>query len=345
MAATSPTLEEWRKLYQRAESVKELAPWEWMDEMDLFAVQDPKTGTPGFVSIMGQMGEHFAVSVYLGPEGLRGFWDLQETDALLSTEQLLQIPQLQASFEDRTLLDRQDLDTIKKLGLKFRGRNAWPMFRSFRPGFLPWHLEAKEVRFLETVLEQVLDVAPRFKEDTSLLTPSEESDDYLVRVPQKKEGHLTWQDRVLHVVLPDPPPILISIERSVLEDLRGFPPTENRFEMDFFMAPIPVQEKGERPFFPYVLMIVDGESGAILSQELLQPVPSLEAMWGKIPGKVADRLLALGGVPGQITVRSEFHFQLMQPLADELDLIIDCAPRLPALDLAKAAFLEFISER
>jgi hypothetical protein len=84
-------------LYQAAICVKEIAPWEWMSETDLFGVQNPETGEIGFVSVMGMLGEHYAVAVYLGPEGLYGFWRFQEMVPFDSPEDLLGIPQLQVS--------------------------------------------------------------------------------------------------------------------------------------------------------------------------------------------------------------------------------------------------------
>ena len=53
---TEPTLDNWRRLYDLAGEIKRLAPWRWMGEDDLFAVQDPDTGKTGFVSIMGRGG-------------------------------------------------------------------------------------------------------------------------------------------------------------------------------------------------------------------------------------------------------------------------------------------------
>ncbi|MGH3145873.1 MAG: DUF7309 domain-containing protein, partial [Rubrobacter sp.] len=129
---TTPGTREWRWLYESAVRIKEVAPWEWMTEADVFGVQSPETGEPGFVSVMGMLGEHYAVSLYLGSEGIHGFLDLQEMGPFADPEALIQIPQLQASFEDREELDRRDREVIKELGLKFRGRNAWPMFRSYR---------------------------------------------------------------------------------------------------------------------------------------------------------------------------------------------------------------------
>jgi hypothetical protein len=64
MAGSSPTPSEWRKLYQAAIRVKEIASWDWMTETDIFGVQGPETDEIGFVSIMGMLGEHLAVAVY-----------------------------------------------------------------------------------------------------------------------------------------------------------------------------------------------------------------------------------------------------------------------------------------
>ena len=185
MAENTPTPEEWRKLYEAVIRIKEIAPWEWMTETDVFGVQNPETDELGFVTVMGLLGEHYAVAVYLGSEGLYGFWALQDTSPLGSPERLLEIPQLQASFEDRNELENKDREIIKATGLNFRGRKAWPMFRSLRPGFLPWFIEAEEARFLAHALEQVPAVASRFREDPALLETHDDAR-YLVACHSRK---------------------------------------------------------------------------------------------------------------------------------------------------------------
>ena len=70
---TTPDTREWRRLYEATVRVKEISPWEWMTEADVFGVQNPETGELGFVSVMGMLGEHYAVSLYLGSEGIHGF--------------------------------------------------------------------------------------------------------------------------------------------------------------------------------------------------------------------------------------------------------------------------------
>src|SRR5215208_6086963 len=72
----TPGIREWRRLYESAVRIKEMSPWEWMTETDVFGVRSPETGELGFVSVMGLLGEHYAVSLYLGSEGIHGFLDL-----------------------------------------------------------------------------------------------------------------------------------------------------------------------------------------------------------------------------------------------------------------------------
>src|SRR5215218_3727573 len=322
----TPGIREWRRLYESAVRIKEMSPWEWMTETDVFGVRSPETGELGFVSVMGLLGEHFAVSLYLGSEGIHGFLDLQEMGPFADPGDLIQIPQIQASFEDR--------EVIKELGLKFRGRNAWPMFRSYRPSLFPWFLEAGEVRFLSCALEQLADVAPRFREDPSLLEPSG-GDSYLLRAPRQERGRRLWEDASTGVPPLDAPPIEVEMEASKIEALGRLPRGGVRLEVDFFMFPTPVQDGGDRPYFPHMLLVVDAGSGMVLGSDLLAPHPSPEAMWGRVPENLADQLFAVELAPEKISVDSELLFDLLEPLAGEAGFDLELSPSLPGLELAR----------
>src|SRR5262245_5827031 len=144
-----PTLEEWRALYREAIAFRDLEPWEWMWDSDVFGVQDPESSEIGYCCVMGQLGEHFALGVYRGSRGLAGHWEMRlqarEPEAGEDPMEILLLQDcLMASFEDRKLLTPEDLGVIKQLGLKFRGPNAWPQFRSYRPGYEPWYLTGEE---------------------------------------------------------------------------------------------------------------------------------------------------------------------------------------------------------
>jgi uncharacterized protein DUF6930 len=339
MSEKTPTAEEWGRLYAAAGRVKEMTPWKWMMEDNVFGVRNPERDEIGFVSVMGSGGEHFAVALYQGAVALYDFLDLSEagsdgTADSVEAERVLEIPQLQASFEDRGHLQKEDRDVIKKLGLKFRGANSWPLFRNYAPGMFPWFLTSSEARFLTTALEQLLDVAPRVRDDEDVLW-GEEDDEFLVRVPRVENARLVWEDKIMRVPEPEvkeaaPTPL----EPQLLESLKQLTEVTNVIEIELMMLPMPVREKKDRPFFPYLLMLVDASSGVILGNDMLQPLPSLDAMRAEFPTKVAEHLLRLGVKPLKIAVRTETTARSLAPLADELGIRIKLSPRLPALDEA-----------
>src|SRR5215210_266586 len=339
----TPGIREWRRLYEAAVRVKEISPWEWMTEADVFGVQNPETGELGFVSVMGMLGEHYAVSLYRGSEGIHGFLNLQQMGPFADPEALIQVPQLQASLENREQLDKRDREVIKELGLKFRGRNAWPWFRSYRTSFFPWFLESGETSFLSVALEQLADVAPRFREDSALLESSE-GENYLLRVPRREGETLLWEDASTGIPPLDAPPIEVEMEVSKIEALGQLPRTGVRLEVDFFMVPAPVRDEGDRPYFPHMLLMVDAESGMILGSELLKPFPSQEAMWGSVPEVLADQLSGVDLLPEKVSVDSELLFQLLEPLAGEVGFELELSPSLPGLDTVREYLFQTFDE-
>jgi hypothetical protein len=334
VAPLSP--EEAGPLYEAAMRVKELGPWAWMEESEIFGVQSPETGELGFVSVMGMAGQHFAVAVYQGAEGLYGILDFATDEEPTDPAQVLDVPQLQASFENRDMLDKRDRDEIKKLGLKFRGAHAWPMFRSYRPGYMPWYVTAEEARLLTHALSQTLEVAPRVRDNPDLLFPGEDEDDetYLVRVPRRDEGALVWTDEMMRVPPPEPARIRPLLDVEVVGRLKQLPQRPLTLEVELLSMPTGVGERGERPYRPYLLMLADSRSGMIVGTELLKPEPSLTEMRAGVPLTLSGWLAQAGVVPGEIRARSELLLELLRPLADMLTIKLEQSDRLPSIDTA-----------
>lgn len=76
MKNKTPSIEEWKQLYEAADEFKKAKCWEWMHDDEIFGVKDPETGEVGYCCIMGHLGEHFAIAAYLGSEGLDGLLQL-----------------------------------------------------------------------------------------------------------------------------------------------------------------------------------------------------------------------------------------------------------------------------
>jgi hypothetical protein len=331
MAALTTDLEAWRRLFEASLKVQALAPWGWLEEDDIFGVQDAVTGTVGFVSVMGMAGEHFAIALYPDAAALYGFWDLENHPDDITPERLLEIPQLQASYEDREMLNDQERRLIKQLGYKFRGRNAWLQFQSYRPGFAPWTLEGDEIRRLTDALEQTVEVAARAEQDLDILY-ADGDDDYLVRVPRQTETGVVWEDQVKRVTAP--PPVVLNVKRdpALMAQAGKLPRKGLQIELGCLMMPGQIREKGERGYFGYVLLMVERSRGLIIGSDVLAPLPSLQAMREDLPMQVLKRLVALNALPRTLHVADERLYQLLEPMCAELEFRLKLDHRLPMLE-------------
>lgn len=336
----SPTMQEWARLYEAHAAIRDLAPWRFMEEDEIFGVENPETGDVAFVSVMGKLGEHLAVAAYLGVEALYRFWEMQEQGPFLREEHILETPHLQASYEDREVLEKQDRDIIKALGHKYRGRQAWPLFRSFQPGYAPWFLSSAEARFLILVLEQTLDVARRLDRNPDLLVALD-GDTYLVRVPEGN-GQLNWRDEQRSYPPPEVENLGMEISTSLIQAYQRLEASSAAVEVDLFIFPGMIREKGTRPYFPYSLMIVEAESGMVLASELMDPRPSLHEMRNEAFQTFLTSLIRVKFRPTEIATSSIELFARLEAVEEYLGAELFYEPILPRMEEVKQQLFAFL---
>ncbi|MEK6280178.1 MAG: hypothetical protein AABN95_07460 [Acidobacteriota bacterium] len=378
-----PSHDEAKTLCTLAAQIKALAPWQWIEETDVFGVEDPDTGEIGFVSVMGHVGEYEAVAVYPGAEGIYAFIDFQ-CDLSATPDRLLEIPQVQLSFSEAKFLEKRDRELLKSVGLKFRGTR--PQFRSYRPGFLPWFITLEEARLLIHALSQTLEMAKRFagesvafptggddktepflvrvarKDDSSLkedhskkevTEPREQSSPSDIRVasrstpnppnPTPSSSDFAWEDQIKHIPRPQAHPVTISIDVNLLQDLKTLPLSTLQLEADLFIGPARIGKPNERPMTLYMLMLADRHSGLIFGFEALSAENSLNTMYAAVPEKVAELLWQSKVLPKQIIVRSVLLLDLLEPLERELQIQLRSANNLPAIDRAARSMTNWLS--
>ena len=301
-----------------------------MSDADLFGVQNPQNGDIGYCCIMGQLGEVFALAVYLGSEGLKGYLRIQSGEIGEGDPDAMHVQEcLMASFEDRGALAKEDLQTIKKLGLKFRGRNAWPRFRSYRPGYVPWFLTKDEAGFLTIALQQAIDVALRFKKDRDLLTPKKEGPVMMVRVPKSRDADGDWKD----VWMVPPAPEKAHLTVGATDEIRlrrlkkEISSREGIWEIDTFYFPGAVQE-GARPFFPRTLVVLDHSSGMALHNWLAPPWESLS----EFQESLLDFVQKIGILPERILVSKHDNLKMLEPIASTLKIDLNMVEILEAVE-------------
>jgi len=335
--ANPPSLDQWQRLYELMGKIRELAPWEFMYEHNIFGVRFPEKGAWGFVSVMGNLGEHFAIAVYMGKKGLEGFLNMQRMGSRLAPDIVLQVPQLQAALEDREMITPEDRKIIKQLDLKFRGKNAWPQFRSYRPGCFPWYLEKEEAQILIHGLEQLMDVAPRFRTDPHILEPTEPDGKLVVHVLENGK----WIERLQEIKFRADPPLQLRMNMDALHYLKSMDQQNATVEVDIQMMEDAVRDKEfDRPYFPFMLLLVEKQSRMILGVDLLSPLPSLEEMWEIVPLKVTE-ILTNYLLPREIQTKDPLIALLLSPLEKEVGFKVNLVKRLPTIEHAKREFRKF----
>lgn len=334
-----PSIQEWKDLYDAAVEFKKIECWNWMWDSDIFGVQNPANGEIGYCCVMGRAGQHFALAVYLGTEGLDGYLKIQSGEISSSSPDALYVQKcLMASFDDRKFLRERDFQVIKTLGLKFRGRKSWPLFRSYRSGYHPWYLTSEEAKYLTVALHRAIDVSSRFKKDKDLLTPSEENC-YLVRVPEGEGESLKWRDKWLKPrPLEKTEVVAEPIDDARLEKIKKIAPRrQGIWESDVFYFPGAVNE-GERPYYPHAILWVDHYSGFILDCDLAKPTEWMSEFPEQFL-KLAENVKSL---PQEILVKKEETFKLLKPIASRLGIKLRNVKRLVALEEAQAGMSEFL---
>ena len=309
-----------------------------MFDCDIFGVQNPETKEVGYLSVLGNSGEVFGLCVYLGSESFAGYIQLQQKDPEeIDWDVVVGLRCLTAFFEDREDLHPRDRDVIKKLGLKFRGRKAWPVFRSHRPGYAPWYLTSSEARFLTVALVQAQHVAKRMFDDPELLDRAPD-DLYLVRVRTGRRWRDEWRPP------PPPPPLVLEpLPEEMISALRR----ENRprhgvWEVDLFTLPTVIQErKDSPPYYVSALLCVHQESYFVVGMDLVpygNRLNQLERRFAKVLEKSPI------GWPKRVWVKRPELFVLLSLFLEDLGIEIELAPRLPALEEVQQSFIAFLTE-
>jgi len=107
-------------------------------------------------------------------------------------------------------------------------------------------------------------------------------------------------------------------------------------EVDLFHFWSPArEEEDDRPYYPYVLVLVDASNAMIVSFDMLTPLPSLEEMRRSAPLNLLEQFEKIGSLPREIRVRSPRLFTDLGPTAEALSISLELLPSLPFLEQVK----------
>jgi hypothetical protein len=304
---TSPSIEQWRDLYEAARLFREQAPWDVLTEDMLFAVETPGSGETLYCSVLGASDGQSGLIATRGARGLLGYIMLTG-DELDEDERPTEQDGLSFLLGNGQLLNDADREVQAQLALKFEDDSAWPLFRSLRPHRVAAAPDAAEAAALTVAIEQANALAKSIRDGAAI--PEVAADELLGR-QQDAEG--VWQTTVLGMPAP-PPEIRLEADpvRCAVVLRRGRRSREV-WEATMMTLGVVDSDDGSESFWARLLLCVDSESKQVVGGEVLGPDVS--------PQHALIAAIEKGGtIPRTLDVTSGLLESQLKPLADVLKI-------------------------
>ena len=333
-----PSTEQWIELHEAFREYCQAAPWQFFDDTHLVTVEHPSGEDKGYCVVLGSGGMEYGLAMYRGDEGLAGYLALMSGAMELgSLESLDATNALSAMLADREELSKPERDTIRSLGLRYRGRGRWPLFQAFRPGYLPWRLEDSEAVFLTWALRCMTDLASLVEKGELTFDREDNPDMFLTRTLHNGQWHNRWE----HILFPMPPPAPNYPDLERLRQLADSKPrTDLVWELGIFFLHAPVrEERGGRPHFPISAMLVEADSGFVIPELFMGPDPS-DTDRQELLVKLLE---TLPGLPSEIVVGTPRMAQLTESVTAPLGIALSL-DETPALWSVREELLGSLEE-
>jgi len=328
------------RLYGLAFAYKKTKLWEKMPDTYLFGVK-LSDGRIGYISIMGMSGQHCALGLYIGSEGLDSLRRLERADEFTMSryvlqELMMQQDCLQCIFAGRDELSEEEREDAKRYarehGIRIAGKNAYPQFLKFRPFCYPWCLrEPEDQEFLCEALEGAVEMNRLLEEKSPDELGLCEMGGVTGQIPLlERAGEEYIRSRIQ---LPEervrelPAPVAdndISIAKLKRLKKKGV------WECGIVRCPEPIQNTPEEiPHFPIVLLAVESEAEYILP---VSPVEQYEEKPEELLNYFIEALLEHKICPAEIRAQDERVYKFAEDLGRKLGIAVGIAQEVPMLE-------------
>jgi hypothetical protein len=336
---TPPTFPAMERLYRLVSDLYGLRPWRVLNEDNLIAVRDSVTGEVCYCSVMGALGEVLSMHAYIGAEGLRQFRKMEAEEIADPGEFFASTHCVYVEFVRRAELLRQDRELLAALGHPQGRRLASPIFRTMRPGFLPWFVTEDEAQTLAECIRAVIVVCAAVARQESMKF-WELADTYPM-VTRAEGAEPRYHVEMFHSVLPPEPPVVpVRLAKETLLTVRAQDyAVRGAMELDITYSGAAIGKKGERNACASIAIAVDAESGMVLAPE----VTDASVTAGDALAKVFLKAIQVSRtLPKEVRVRSQKFKDSLAPLMDSFGVPVRVATRLPASDEARSHLLGFL---
>jgi len=330
----------WGRLYTLAREYFTLQPWTWMSDRDIFAIHDSVSGETGYCSVLGEGGILHGLAIYRGDRGRDALLDLldgeeppeQESESYPYTQHSYLL-----SYDDREELHPEDIKRIRASEVRFRGRKSWPVFRDYEPGYTVALLHKDDVPKMTRMLEQVIALCERVKDDPHLLLDAPVG--YMfARISKLRRGDVRWRDGYVSAMSgSEEEHEVLAVSELELASLRKRYRKADGviWEYDLLHMQIPVDD-AVRPYYPVLGMGVD-----ITHEEVLMPaIAHPSSIHADLQYGVVEWIKLMKALPETICVQRQRALHILSPLCDNLGIELTLVEELPIINHVKPEMVE-----
>ncbi|MGM9624260.1 MAG: DUF6930 domain-containing protein [Eubacteriales bacterium] len=275
-------------MYDMALAFKKEKLWNQLADCNLFAVRH-SDNTISYCSVMGLLGEHFALGVYHGADELdtlrRIPVDFYKMDEHEQFENQLAQKCLMLSFEGKEhvypVIYREIREYCRRSGTVLRGTNAFPLFEKLRPDHIPWYVtDETDAMYLRECLEAAMSVSDTLKHNSKEALGFTDLIDEGTLVPMwTKDGDVY---RIEKTELPPEADIAYPIgelnDADLEAKLKAVPKNHRTWAIHVFMstneivpqnAPSEDEKTETNPaFYPFIMLIIDEQDETVLANSV-----------------------------------------------------------------------------
>lgn len=306
-----------KRLLELTNAIAKLEPWEWLYDIDIFAIQPRQYLEPFFVSTMGNQGNCYGYSIYYGTKGFQDFDALSKEDTGLPVSYLMSdISCYTCYFANEEELDDEALWEFQEYGLEPDRKDRYFYYLSFEPRFYPYHLNDEQIKIVCDVLEGFLfalnewmdehSIDPSF-ENNEIGFACEDEDGWVISTVMRPEVERDY-DR-------------FSVEDDYMDILKSSNRLGNSIALELIYCNAPVfDDEGiyERPVNPLMFVAQDRTSKTIMGPDFLS-VDTTEAEF------VMDwftNYIEEIGIPDEVHCHNPYIVNAIQDVCDELKIEI-----------------------
>lgn len=319
------SLEEWRELYNVAIKLHKMRPWIKLSILDLIMIFLKGKEEPCLCSVMGQLGEMYGVSVYIGDEAITDFFQLINNNDIPHNQMIRYQNNTICYFGSREELVKEEREIIKKLGIKFRGKNNWIYFRVNEKGYSPYMPDKDQVLMITEILKNLYmaigalneGLNVRFKEGKSLFRVFNEERDL-------------WLNFEGNIYIPGERYMVAKIDDELfLKRLKKQPRTNNILEVDVIYLSTFMRSKIlEKMRLMKFALVIDEETGELFRQEMV----TLEDNKMDILFRCLIDYITIIGIPKIILVRDIYTNNVLSDICSKLNIEMHISPKLYSID-------------